>query len=90
MRCEDLSQRAHDLVLRAVQEATEPEFDQILVGEALVIREGSHYRIEAGGESWSELQDCARRRDGVCDCGSPLSSLGNRHCCRTCGREFRF
>ena len=66
----------------------EEEVEQLLVSGALVVRDGEHYRIEAGDETTDELEAIARRQSGLCDCGSPLSSRGSVKRCRTCGREF--
>ena len=67
----------------------EAEIDRILVGDAVVAREGEHYRIESGGDSWRELEAHAQRLAGRCDCGALLSTEGERSRCRSCGREFR-
>jgi hypothetical protein len=67
----------------------EPEVDCWLVAGAIVAKDGSHYRIESGDESWDEIEALARRQSGVCDCGKPLSSRGEIYLCRTCGREFQ-
>ena len=62
------------------------------VADVVVVRDGDHYRIEgteAGADSWEELEAAAQRAEGICDCGSRLSSNGLRRVCRTCGREYR-
>ena len=81
--------RARDVVRETLWSEGEPEVDRFLVAGAVVVREGLHYRIESGGESWEEIEASARRRIGVCDCGRPLSSRGDVQRCRACGREFR-
>jgi len=53
-----------------------------------VVRDGEHFRIESGDESWSELEARARRLQGLCDCGAMLSVNGARAHCRSCGREY--
>jgi hypothetical protein len=72
-----------------LDDALDSELDQLLVCGALVVREGSHYRLESGLESWDELQAAARRLEGICDCGAPLSRRGDAAICRTCCREFQ-
>jgi hypothetical protein len=81
--------RTREVVRQTLRTHGEPEVDRLLVADAIVTREGSHYRIESGGESWDEIEVIARRRSGVCDCGKPLSTRGKVYRCRTCGREFR-
>ncbi len=72
-----------------LDDSLDSELDQLLVCGALVVREGSHYRLESGLESWEQLQAAARRLEGVCDCGAPLSQRGDTAVCRTCCREYR-
>jgi tRNA(Ile2) C34 agmatinyltransferase TiaS len=81
--------RTREVVRQTLRTHGEPELDRLLVAGAIVAREGSHYRIETGGESWEEIEAIARRESGVCDCGKPLSARGKIYRCRTCGREFR-
>ena len=66
----------------------ESEVERLMVSGALVIRTGEHYRIAMGEESAEELETLARRREGTCDCGNPLSARGSVLRCRACGREF--
>ncbi len=82
-------ERARRVVRATLGGEAEGDLDRLLVSGALVTREGDHYRVEQGAEEWEELEAIDRRRAGVCDCGSPLSSRGSLHSCRACGREFR-
>ncbi len=86
-----LSQRAREIVSEALQSEIEAELEveRMLVAGAVVVREGEHYRIESGDDTWSELEARSRRLEGLCDCGSLLSSDGVRARCRSCGREYR-
>jgi hypothetical protein len=85
-----LSRRAREIVSQTLHdEADEPELERLLIAGAVVVREGEHFRIESGEDAWSELEARARRLEGLCDCGSLLSSLGARAHCRSCGREYR-
>jgi hypothetical protein len=83
------AQRARELVTRTLGEVDEPEVERILVADAVVSREGDHYRIVSGGESLQELEAAQTRPAGACDCGGPLSSFFERQRCRSCGREYR-
>jgi hypothetical protein len=76
------------LATQALWDAFEPEFEQMIVCGAVVERDGAHYRIVSGGESWEELEARARRLEGLCECGAPLSSMRDSRTCRTCGRVF--
>ncbi len=89
MTLRTFAERARQIVAQTLFAEGEADIDRLLVGEAVVQREGEHYRIEIGGESWHELEAHARRLEGRCDCGALLSTLGERSHCRTCGREFR-
>ena len=84
-----LKSYAQKVVSGILDEADEVELDQIAVAGALVAREGDHYRIEAGGDEWSELESAAERAAGRCDCGEPLSRRESTWHCRRCGREYR-
>ena len=85
-----LSRRAREIVLDPLAQEAEPELERLLIAGAVVVREGEHYRIESGEESFRELEARARRLDkGFCDCGALLSSHGTRAQCRSCGREYR-
>lgn len=75
--------------MRTLGDADEPEVERILVADAVVAREGNHYRIVSGGESLQELETSQSRSPGACDCGGPLSSFFERQRCRACGREYR-
>jgi hypothetical protein len=83
----DLQRRAREIVSRTLSDADEPEMDRLLIGDAVVVREGTHYRIETGGDPWTALER-PEPPDGRCDCGEPLSSRGPRWHCRSCGREY--
>ena len=77
-------------VVRAIlEEQTEGDIERVLVSGAVVHRDGDHYRIESGGDEWSDLQSAADRAAGRCDCGKVLSRRGDRWQCRTCGRQYR-
>jgi hypothetical protein len=87
MKFDWLHRRAREIVAATLSEE-EPEVEQMLVADALIIREGNHFRIAQGGESWDELADSAQRHDGLCDCGALLSARGEVLHCRACGREY--
>ena len=102
MTLRNFAERARQIVSQTLFAEGDAELDRLLVGDAVVAagidhltrdavvaREGEHYRIESGDDSWRELQAHARRLEGLCDCGALLSTLGERSHCRTCGREFR-
>ena len=89
MKFQWLSRRAREIVLQTFPQEAEPELERLLVAGAVVVREGEHYRIESGEDVWSELEARARRLEGLCDCGSLLSSNGTRAHCRSCGRDYR-
>ena len=72
-----LKSYAQKVVSGILDEADEVELDQIAVAGALVAREGDHYRIEAGGDEWSELA------------ASVVSRRESTWHCRSCGREYR-
>ncbi len=65
------------------------EHDEMMVGDALVVRKDNHYRIESGGDEWEDLESRAERLAGRCDCGAPLSCSGSLSHCRSCGRDYR-
>lgn len=85
----DLKERTRDLVQRTLGDSGEPEIERVLVGDAVVARDGDHYRIESGGDDDAELATRASRTLGRCDCGEPLSGFNDHQRCRTCGREYR-
>ena len=89
MTLRSFAERARQIVSQTLFAEGDPEVERLLVGDAVVAREGEHYRIESGDDSWVELEAHARRLEGLCDCGALLSTLGERSHCRTCGREFR-
>ncbi|MBM4337086.1 MAG: hypothetical protein FJ108_14465 [Deltaproteobacteria bacterium] len=86
-----LSRRAREIVSETLQQEAEVELEieRMLVAGAVVVREGEHYRIESGDDVWGELEARARLLEGLCGCGSLLSSHGARAQCRSCGREYR-
>lgn len=88
MGLRSLAERARRAVAESLQTDGDPEVERALVAGAVVAREGDHYRIELGGDDWTELEAGARRLEGRCDCGALLSVSGGRARCRTCGREF--
>lgn len=74
MKLDWLHRRVREIVDECVAESADPEFERLLVGDAVVSREGDHYRIEQGGESWEELERLAR------ELGSgPCRRCGRRH-----------
>ena len=82
----ETEQAVPGIVARTLDSDAEPEFERVLIGEAIVIREGDHYRIEQGGDRWDDLTDSS---DGCRSCGAPLSLRGELLRCRNCGSEFR-
>jgi hypothetical protein len=90
MNMQDLTGRALDVLRETLAEAAEPECTRLLVSDAVVVREGNHFRIEAGAGDGAELEAIRLRLAGRCDCGAPLSRRGERMLCRTCCREFRW
>ncbi len=88
MTLRSFAERARQIVAETLFSEADPEIERMLVGGALVTRDGEHYRIEMGGDSWEDLEAKARRLEGLCECGAPLSRHGERSHCRTCGREF--
>jgi hypothetical protein len=89
MTLRNFAERARQIVSQTLFTEGDVEVDRLLVGGAVVARDGEHYRIESGDDSWKDLEAHARRLEGLCDCGALLSTLGERSHCRTCGREFR-
>jgi len=83
-----LSRRAREIVTETLLQEADSEVDRLLVAGAIVVRDGAHFRIESGDESWTELEAHARRLQGLCDCGAVLSLKGPRAHCRSCGREY--
>ncbi len=90
MKTRKLAKRAAELVHRTLRETDEPECGRFLIADAVVVRRGNHFAIEAGVDEGAELDSIARRLEGRCDCGAPLSSRGERLFCRVCGREYRW
>jgi len=70
------------IVTNTLREEDSIEVERMLVCDALVVREGNHYRIESDGEPLPMGNSATIRR---CDCGHPLSSCGH---CRRCGRDY--
>ena len=83
-----LTRRAREIVTDTLLDEAEMDVDRLLVAGAVVVRDGEHFRIESGADSWSELEAHARRMSGLCDCGAVLSVKHNRAHCRSCGREY--
>jgi hypothetical protein len=83
-----LSRRAREIVTEGLIHDSEMDVDRLLVAGAVVVRDGEHFRIESGDESWTELEARAKRLSGLCDCGAVLSVKHTRAHCRSCGREY--
>ncbi|HTO08642.1 MAG TPA: hypothetical protein VMR86_16455 [Myxococcota bacterium] len=83
-----LTRRAREIVTESLLHEGEMDVDRLLVAGAVVVRDGEHFRIESGDESWTELEASARRLSGLCDCGAVLSVKHTRAHCRSCGREY--
>ncbi len=81
--------RTEQVVAATLLEEDASEHDGMLVGDALVIRKGNHYRIASGGDEWEELEARAEQLAGRCDCGALLSLSGKLSHCRSCGRDYR-
>jgi hypothetical protein len=88
MKLRWLTRRARQIVTESLLTDTETDLDRLLVAGAVVVRDGEHFRIESGDESWSELEAHAKRLSGLCDCGAVLSVKNTRAHCRSCGREY--
>ncbi|MBW2282434.1 MAG: hypothetical protein JRG76_13755 [Deltaproteobacteria bacterium] len=88
MTLQNLKERARAIVHQTLLGEGDPEVDRSLVSGAVVARDGDHFHIQSGGETDADLDLVARRDEGLCDCGGPLSTRGNRARCRSCGREF--
>ena len=83
-----LSRRAREIVTDALLHDAEHDVDRLLVAGAVVVRDGEHFRIESGDDSWTDLEARAKRLQGLCDCGAVLSVHNQRAHCRACGREY--
>jgi hypothetical protein len=88
MKLRWLSRRAREILAEATLHEPEAEIDRMLVAGAVVVRDGEHFRIESGDDSWTDLEARARRLQGLCDCGAILSVHAQRAHCRACGREY--
>ncbi len=88
MKLRWLSRRAREILAEAALHEPEAEIDRMLVAGAVVVRDGAHFRIESGDDTWTELEAHARRLQGLCDCGAVLSVNTKRAHCRACGREY--
>ena len=84
-----LKSYAQRVVSGILDDVEEGDMERVSVAEAIVSRDGDHYRIESGGDEWSDLTAAAERAAGRCDCGKSLSRRAQRWHCRTCGREYR-
>ncbi len=89
MTLRSITEKARQIVAQTLFTEGDSEVGRMLVAGAVVSQEGNHYRIESGGDSWTDLEAHARHLEGRCDCGALLSTVGNRSRCRSCGREFR-
>lgn len=72
---------ADALALQISEACGEPEIDRHYVCGAVVAREGTHFRIVAGGE-----EAPGPALPGRCGCGHPLSVSFRRRFCRRCER----
>ena len=88
MTFRSIADRAREIVTHTLGTEEAPEVDRLLVAGALVSRDGSHYRIESGGETAEDLAAIADQSSGRCDCGGLLSAIDTRSHCRSCGREY--
>ncbi len=77
------------IVVNTLLDDDESELEHMMIGEALVVRDGNHYRIESGAESSDDLKAAVEHLQGRCDCGALLSFLDDQSLCRTCGRQYR-
>jgi hypothetical protein len=84
-----LEQHTEQIVVNTLLDDDESELEHMMIGEALVVRDGSHYRIESGAESWDDLKAAGEHIQGRCDCGALLSFIDDQSHCRTCGRDYR-
>ncbi len=89
MPIRQLADHTREIVTETLEGETTAEIERLLVAGAVVVREGEHFRIESGEDSWSELEARAKHLEGLCDCGAVLSARGARAHCRSCGREYR-
>jgi hypothetical protein len=79
-----LHRRVREIVDDELGEDAGREVERLLVGDAIVSREGDHYRIERGGDSWEELERLAREL-GCARCGALLDVRGEVLWCPGCG-----
>jgi hypothetical protein len=89
MKLDWLHRRTRQIVSRTLAEHGDPEpeaeMERLLIGDALVVRDGNHYRIEAGGDPCPALAESVESR---CDCGEPLRVRDADLHCRVCGRTY--
>jgi hypothetical protein len=85
MKLDWLHRRAREIVDQATAEDADRDFERLLVGDAVVAREGDHYRIERGGETWEELERLARSPAACAACGRPWGGDGEPAACPRCG-----
>jgi hypothetical protein len=74
MKLDWLHRRVREIVDQATEEDADRDFERLLVGDAVVAREGDHYRIERGGDTWEELERLALDPTTCPLCGGPRGS----------------
>jgi hypothetical protein len=84
VKLEWLHRRVREIVDDELGDDPGHEVERLLVGDAVVAREGDHYRIERGGETWEELERLAREL-GCARCGTLLDREGAVIVCPGCG-----
>jgi len=82
-----LHRRVREIVDHQLSEDADPEIERLLVGGAIVTREGDHYRIERGGETWEELERLARASWSCPGCGTALASARDPDRCPRCPED---
>ncbi len=90
MKIQTLTGRALSVLGETLAETAEPECTRLLISDAVVVQEGTHFAIEVGAGDSAELEAIGLRLEGRCDCGAPLSRRGEHLLCRTCSREYRW
>ena len=51
-----MAQHAEQALVAELGFAEPEDLERMLIGDALVVREGNHYWIESGGDTWEELE----------------------------------